>query len=97
VLATLALGFHLYHGAWSSMRTLGLTRASANPLQRRIPAAIAVVVTLGFLVVPLAIAAGLIREQVVDVTPAPVTASGAPAPAATTAAAPTAPATAPER
>ena len=75
VLSTLALGLHLYHGAWSSMRTLGLTRARANPLQRKIPAAIAAVVTLGFLAVPIAIAAGLIREQPVGPVPAESTAT----------------------
>jgi succinate dehydrogenase / fumarate reductase, cytochrome b subunit len=70
VVAMLALGMHLYHGAWSSMRTLGLTRASASPLQRKIPLAIAAITTLGFIVVPLAIAARLIEEQ--RVAPAPV-------------------------
>jgi succinate dehydrogenase / fumarate reductase cytochrome b subunit len=79
VVAVSALGMHLYHGAWSSMRTLGLTKASVNPLQRKIPAAIAVITTLGFIVVPGAIAAGLIREQ--PVGPASVApAAEAPAP-----------------
>jgi succinate dehydrogenase / fumarate reductase cytochrome b subunit len=79
VLAMLALGLHLYHGAWSSMRTLGLTRATANPLQRKLPALIAAVTTLGFIIVPLAIAAGLIKEQ--PVGPARVeTTAAAPAP-----------------
>lgn len=91
VLATLALGLHLYHGAWSSMRTLGLTRASANPLQRKIPAAIAAIVTIGFLIVPLAIAANVIKEQ--PMGPAPVestatTTTATAAPAATTVPAP---------
>lgn len=74
-LSMLALGLHLYHGAWSSMRTLGLTRATANPLQRKIPAAIAAIVTLGFLSVPLAIAARVIEEQPVDPVPAETTAT----------------------
>jgi succinate dehydrogenase / fumarate reductase cytochrome b subunit len=82
VLAMLALGFHLYHGAWSSMRTLGLTKASANPLQRRIPTVIAVVVTLGFLSVPLAIAAGVLKEQPVDTAPAHATTTTAATPVA---------------
>jgi succinate dehydrogenase / fumarate reductase, cytochrome b subunit len=75
VLAMLGLGLHLYHGTWSAMRTLGLTRASANPLQRKIPAAIAAIVTLGFLVVPLAIAAHVIEEQPVGPVPAESTAT----------------------
>lgn len=79
VLAVLALGMHLYHGAWSSIRTLGLTKGSANPLQRKVPAALAVLVTLGFLVVPIAIAAGLIKEQPVDETASPEPTAAAPA------------------
>ena len=90
VLATIALGFHLYHGAWSSMRTLGLTKASAHPLQRKIPAAIAAIVTIGFLIVPLAIAANVVKEQ--PVGPAPVdtaaTTTTASAPVATAVPAP---------
>lgn len=87
----LALGLHLYHGAWSSMRTLGLTRGSANPLQRKIPAAIAAIVTLGFLSVPLAIAARVIEEQPVGPVPAESAAT------TTTAIAPAAAAPATER
>jgi succinate dehydrogenase / fumarate reductase, cytochrome b subunit len=63
VIAMVALGMHLYHGAWSSMRTLGLTRASRNPLNRRIAGALAVFVTLGFIAVPLAIAFGVVKPQ----------------------------------
>lgn len=81
VLAVLALGLHLYHGAWSSIRTLGLTKGSAHPLQRKVPAALAAIVTLGFLVVPIAIAAGIIKEQPVGgpATISPDTTAAAPA------------------
>ena len=41
VLAMLALGLHLYHGAWSSLRTLGVAKTSANPLRRKAALAIA--------------------------------------------------------
>ena len=40
----LALGLHLYHGAWSSFRTLGYAKPSPNPLHRRIALVVAVVV-----------------------------------------------------
>lgn len=75
VVAMLALGLHLYHGAWSSFRTLGLHRASANPLSRRIASVVAIIIAVGFIVVPVAIAVGIVK---------PVTA----APAAETATAP---------
>ena len=54
------LGLHLYHGAWSSFRTIGTRGRSPNPLQRRIAATIAVVVWLGFTLVPLAVWTGMI-------------------------------------
>lgn len=54
------LGLHLYHGAWSSARTLGATGNSPNPLHRSLAAAIAVVVWLGFTLVPAIVLIGWI-------------------------------------
>jgi succinate dehydrogenase / fumarate reductase cytochrome b subunit len=59
VLAMLALGLHLYHGIWSSFRTIGASKASVAPLRRPAAAALAFIVWLGFTVIPLAIFAGL--------------------------------------
>lgn len=61
VLAMIFLGLHLYHGAWSSVRTLGYAKPSPRPLHRRIALLVAVVVWLGFTLVPLGVLAGLIR------------------------------------
>jgi succinate dehydrogenase / fumarate reductase cytochrome b subunit len=61
VLAMIFLGLHLYHGAWSSVRTLGYAKPSPRPLHRRIALVIAAVVWLGFTVVPLAVLAGLVH------------------------------------
>src|SRR3712207_3125911 len=63
VAAMAALGLHLYHGIWSSLRTLGASKPSPNPLRRRAAAALAVIVWLGFTVVPLAVFAGLVRPR----------------------------------
>ena len=52
------LGLHLYHGAWSSARTLSITGDSPNPLHHRLSAIIAVAVWLGFTLVPLGILLG---------------------------------------
>jgi succinate dehydrogenase / fumarate reductase cytochrome b subunit len=57
----IALGLHLYHGAWSSVRTLGYARPSPHPLHRRIALVVAVVVWAGFTLVPLGVIAGVIR------------------------------------
>ena len=60
VAAMLALGLHLYHGAWSSVRTLGLSSPSKQPLRRLLPTVIAVLVTAGFISIPLAVLLGLL-------------------------------------
>lgn len=59
IAAVVALGQHLYHGVWSMCQTLGVRLASEAAL-RRFAAVTAVVVTLGFVTVPLAVMAGLI-------------------------------------
>ncbi|MCC7052208.1 MAG: succinate dehydrogenase cytochrome b subunit [Gemmatimonadaceae bacterium] len=61
LVAMLALGMHLYHGAWSSMRTLGLARPSAAPLKRYLPVVLAVVITCGFAAIPLAFLLGVLQ------------------------------------
>jgi succinate dehydrogenase / fumarate reductase, cytochrome b subunit len=61
VVAMLFLLLHLFHGAWSSVRTLGLTKPSPDPMQRRVSTLIAVVVWLGFTAVPVAVLLGVIR------------------------------------
>jgi succinate dehydrogenase / fumarate reductase cytochrome b subunit len=61
VAAMVALGLHLYHGAWSSLRTLGYAKPSGHPLKRRIAIGVAVIVWAGFTLVPLAVVAGVIR------------------------------------
>ena len=61
VVAMLFLLLHLFHGAWSSVRTLGLSKPSRNPLHRRVSTVIALVVWLGFTAVPVAVFLGVIR------------------------------------
>lgn len=61
IIAMLALGLHLYHGAWSSVRTLGYAKSTPNPLHRRIALGVAAIVWLGFSIIPLAVIAGVLR------------------------------------
>jgi len=61
VVAMLFLMLHLFHGAWSSVRTLGAVKPSANPLERRVSTVIALVVWLGFTAIPVAVFFGVIR------------------------------------
>jgi succinate dehydrogenase / fumarate reductase cytochrome b subunit len=61
VVTMIALGFHLFHGAWSSMRSIGVSPPSPRPLHRRISLAIAVLVWAAFTAVPVAVFSGLVR------------------------------------
>jgi succinate dehydrogenase / fumarate reductase cytochrome b subunit len=61
VAAMIALGAHLYHGAWSSVRTMGLAQPSENPLHRRVALVLAVLLWIAFTAVPVAVVLGLIR------------------------------------
>jgi succinate dehydrogenase / fumarate reductase cytochrome b subunit len=61
VLAMVALAYHLYHGTWSSARSLGVAPPTLHPLRRTLPLILAVVIAGGFVAVPLAVAFGLVR------------------------------------
>ena len=61
LIAMVVLGLHLYHGTWSSLRTLGLSRPSTTPLKRRATAVLAWALYLGFSLVPIAVVAGIVR------------------------------------
>lgn len=61
IVSMIALGLHLFHGAWASVRTLGYAKPAEHPLKRKIAMGIAAVVWLGFTVVPLAVIAGVLR------------------------------------
>jgi len=61
IVAMIALGLHLYHGAWSSVRTIGYAKSTPHPLHRRIALAVAALVWLGFSIIPLAVIAGVLR------------------------------------
>jgi succinate dehydrogenase / fumarate reductase, cytochrome b subunit len=61
LIAMVSLGMHLFHGAWSSMRTLGIAKQSAHPLKRYLPVVLAVVISFGFAAVPLAFLLGVLK------------------------------------
>lgn len=61
VLAMVALGFHLYHGAWSSARSLGVSPVTPRPMRRPVALAIAWITAVGFVAVPLAVYFGWVR------------------------------------
>lgn len=54
LLAMLALGFHLHHGTWSSMQTLGWTNTAASRARAKAAGwVVAIVIAGGFSLVPL--------------------------------------------
>lgn len=59
----IVVGLHLYHGAWSAIRTLGLSRPRRNPFVRPVATVLAIALWLGFSAVPLGVLSGLIRAQ----------------------------------
>ena len=59
--SVLALGFHLRHGVWSMLQSLGVSHPRYDPWRKRASTAFAVVVTAGFLIVPFAVQAGWVR------------------------------------
>ena len=61
VIVMVALAFHLYHGAWSSVQTLGAAAPTRDLRHRPIAIAVAVLVAAGFCLVPLAVFFGLVR------------------------------------
>jgi len=61
VVAMVVVGLHLYHGTWSSLRTMGLTRPSVDPLRRRVVTVLAWAIFLGFSIIPIAVLAGIVR------------------------------------
>ncbi len=58
LVAMIFLGLHLFHGAWSSFRSLGAIERDPHPLHRPIALGVAILVWLGFSIVPLAIVLG---------------------------------------
>ena len=60
VVAMVALGLHLFHGAWSSVRSIGVSPASPQPLHHRISLAIALLVWAAFTAIPIAVFFGFV-------------------------------------
>jgi succinate dehydrogenase / fumarate reductase cytochrome b subunit len=61
VVANLALGVHLYHGAWSLFQSVGINNPRFNPWRRAFATSFAVVTTVGFIAVPIAVLVGVVE------------------------------------
>ncbi|MBV9879945.1 MAG: succinate dehydrogenase cytochrome b subunit [Gemmatirosa sp.] len=63
VVAMVFLGLHLYHGFWSSFRTLGAAKPSSQPLKRQLALLVAVIIWAGFTIVPLGVFFGAVHAE----------------------------------
>jgi succinate dehydrogenase / fumarate reductase cytochrome b subunit len=61
IIAMLALGLHLRHGVWSMLQTLGASHPRWDGTRNAIATVFTVVVILGFISVPLAVMAGVLK------------------------------------
>jgi succinate dehydrogenase / fumarate reductase cytochrome b subunit len=61
VAAQIALGFHIYHGGWSLLHTLGVDHPRYNERLRTWAKRLAVVVVLGNVSIPVAVVAGFVN------------------------------------
>lgn len=61
LVAMAGLAFHLYHGVWSMLQTLGLSHPRFDPMRKTFAAIFTAVVIGGFVVVPIAVMAGWLK------------------------------------
>ena len=60
MIAVTVVGFHIYHGIWSSLQTLGLNQ-DRHDRWRRVSAIVAAAIVIGNISIPLAVLAGIIQ------------------------------------
>jgi len=60
VVAMVLLGLHLYHGAWSMFQSLGINHPRFNAARRVFAVGLAILVTVGNAIMPLAVLFGLV-------------------------------------
>lgn len=61
IVAVLALGLHIQHGFWSAAQTLGVGSVKRDRLIRTAGNVVAVLLTLGFVAVPVGVMSGVVK------------------------------------
>ena len=61
LIGLVAVGLHLYHGAWASLRSLGAARPTPNPLHRPVALVVALGVWIGLSLIPVAVLVGWLK------------------------------------
>ena len=62
IVAMVALGFHLWHGVWSMLQSLGLSHPRWDAFRRAFATVFTLIVIGGNISFPIAVLAGLVRE-----------------------------------
>lgn len=62
MIGVIALGLHLYHGLWSATQTLGLNSPRYNRYRRPVALWSALLITAGYLSIPLAVLTGIVSR-----------------------------------
>jgi succinate dehydrogenase / fumarate reductase cytochrome b subunit len=70
ILANLALGVHLYHGAWSMFQSIGINNPRINSLRRWFAQGFTAVIVIGNLSFPIAVQAGVVDLECPHTEPA---------------------------
>jgi succinate dehydrogenase / fumarate reductase cytochrome b subunit len=61
ILAMLAIALHLSHGVWSMLQTVGINRPNWEPALRCLAVVAGVLITAGFVAVPVAVLFGMVK------------------------------------
>lgn len=61
IVAVLAMGLHVQHGFWSAAQTLGVGNATRDRVLKTLANGLAVVLTVGFVSVPVAVMTGVVN------------------------------------
>ncbi|HEX4770361.1 MAG TPA: succinate dehydrogenase cytochrome b subunit [Bryobacteraceae bacterium] len=61
IFSMILLGFHIRHGAWSMFQSLGINHPRHTPILKKAALIFAIVITGGFIAVPLSIVIGLVK------------------------------------
>jgi succinate dehydrogenase / fumarate reductase cytochrome b subunit len=64
IVANIALGIHLWHGAWSMFQTMGLNNPRYNAFRKAFAIGFAAVVTIGNLSFPILVVSGVAEDEV---------------------------------
>ena len=61
IFCMILLGLHIRHGAWSMFQSLGLNHPRHTPVLQKLAAALAVVIVVGYISIPISVLAGWVK------------------------------------